>query len=402
MTQINTDPAKINEVLTRGVYEVVTHKELEEKLLSGKQLHLKLGTDVTGPMLHLGHSVVHRKIRDFQELGHKVTLIIGDFTTLIGDHSDKVDMREERTTQAIKSDEESYKEQFFKTVLPESCEVRHNSEWLSPLNFNDIISLAKVFTVGQMLERESFKKRFNEQKPIGLDELLYPLMQGYDSVELNCDVEFGGTDQIFNLLAGRKLMEARGLTPQNTLAMNLLTGSDGRPMGKSLQNYIPINDNPNDMYGKLMSIVDEVIFDYFELVTRIPMSEIEQMRAKVASGANPMEFKKRLALDVVRFYHGPQPATEAQTHFEKTVQGREVANEDIQVLVVESLENVSVLELLKGAGGLSSAEIKRLGEQGGIELDGVKIASAVEKVSFVNGAVLRVGKRRFFKLNKNN
>ena len=398
MTQINTDPVKIREILTRGVYEVVTQKELEQKLLSGKQLHLKLGTDVTGPMLHLGHSVVHRKMRDFQELGHKVTLIIGDFTTLVGDHSDKVDMREERSTEAIKSDEESYKEQFFKTVLPELCEIRHNSEWLSPLNFNDVIELAKVFTVGQMLEREAFKKRFNEQKPIGLDELLYPIMQGYDSVALNCDVEFGGTDQIFNLLAGRKLMEARGMKPQNTVAMRLLTGSDGRPMGKSLQNYIPITAAPNDMYGKLMSIVDEVIFDYFELVTRVPMSEIDEMRAEVKAGSNPMEFKKRLALEVVGFYHGTDMALDAQAHFEKTVQSREVADEDIEDLNVAVLENVSVLDVLRSVEGLSSSEIKRLAEQGGIEIDGQKVQNAVEKMNFKMGSLIKVGKRRYFRI----
>lgn len=398
MTQINTDPVKIREILTRGVYEVVTTKELEQKLLSGKQLHLKLGTDVTGPMLHLGHSVVHRKMRDFQELGHKVTLIIGDFTTLVGDHSDKVDMREERSTSAIKSDEESYKEQFFRTVLPELCEIRHNSEWLSPLNFNDVIELAKVFTVGQMLEREAFKKRFNEQKPIGLDELLYPIMQGYDSVALNCDVEFGGTDQIFNLLAGRKLMEARGMKPQNTVAMRLLTGSDGRPMGKSLQNYIPITAAPNDMYGKLMSIVDEVIFDYFELVTRVPMSEIDEMRAEVKAGSNPMEFKKRLALEVVGFYHGTDMALDAQAHFEKTVQSREVADEDIEDLNVAVLENVSVLDVLRSVEGLSSSEIKRLAEQGGIEIDGQKVQNAVEKMNFKMGSLIKVGKRRYFRI----
>lgn len=398
MTQINTDPVKIREILTRGVYEVVTQKELEQKLLSGKQLHLKLGTDVTGPMLHLGHSVVHRKMRDFQELGHKVTLIIGDFTTLVGDHSDKVDMREERSTSAIKSDEESYKEQFFRTVLPELCEIRHNSEWLSPLNFNDVIELAKVFTVGQMLEREAFKKRFNEQKPIGLDELLYPIMQGYDSVALNCDVEFGGTDQIFNLLAGRKLMEARGMKPQNTVAMRLLTGSDGRPMGKSLQNYIPITAAPNDMYGKLMSIVDEVIFDYFELVTRVPMSEIDEMRAEVKAGSNPMEFKKRLALEVVGFYHGTDMALDAQAHFEKTVQSREVADEDIEDLNVAVLENVSVLDVLRSVEGLSSSEIKRLAEQGGIEIDGQKVQNAVEKMNFKMGSLIKVGKRRYFRI----
>ncbi len=396
--QIDTNPQKIKEILTRGVYEIVTVKELEEKLLSGRQLHLKLGIDVTGPMIHLGHSVIQRKIRDFQELGHKVTLIIGDFTTLVGDHSDKVDMREERAAASIKKDEETYTEQFFKTVLKKNCEIRHNSEWLSELNFNDVIELAKVFTVGQMLEREAFNKRFTAQKPIGLDELLYPLMQGYDSIALKCDVEFGGTDQIFNILAGRKLMEANGLVPQNTFSMRLLTGSDGRPMGKSLKNYIPVNDSPNDMYGKLMSIVDEVIFDYFELITRVPMSEIEDMKKEIANGANPMEFKKRLALDVVTFYHGSKAAENAQEHFEKTVQSREVAAEDVIELKVTSLQDVSLLDILKGTPDLSSGEIKRLSVQGGIEVDGSKVEDPNAKLTLKENDVIRVGKRRYFKI----
>jgi len=398
MVQVDTNPQKIKELLSRGVYEVVSHKDLEEKLLSGKQLHIKLGIDVTGPLIHLGHSVIQRKIRDFQELGHRVTLIIGDFTTLVGDHSDKVDMREERSALIIKTDEETYTEQFFKTVLKENCEIRHNSEWLTPLNFNNVIELAKVFTVGQMLEREAFAKRFSAQKPIGLDELLYPLMQGYDSVALKCDVELGGTDQIFNLLAGRKLMEAKGLVPQNVLSMKLLTGSDGRPMGKSLKNYIPVSDTANDMYGKLMSIVDEVIFDYFELVTRIPLEEIENMKKEVEKGANPMLYKKRLAMEVVSFYHGTASAKDAQTHFEKTVQKREVAEEDVVQLDVESLENVSVLDILRTVKELSSSEIKRLAEQGGIEVDGTRIHSAVTKMSFTKGSLIKVGKRSYFRV----
>src|SRR3989338_5890183 len=191
--QINTDPEKIEEILTRGVHAIYTKDELREKLLSGKQLHLKLGTDVTGPLLTLGHSVVHRKMRDFQELGHKVTLVIGDFTTLVGDHSDKVDMRKETTTEQIKKDEQEYKQQFFKTVMEEQTEIRRNSEWLKDLDFNDVIHLAKQFTVSQLLEREAFMIRYKAQKPIGLDEFLYPLMQGYDSVALKCDVEFSET-----------------------------------------------------------------------------------------------------------------------------------------------------------------------------------------------------------------
>src|SRR3989338_9869 len=219
MQKISTDKDKINEILTRGVREIYTTDELREKLLLGKQLHLKLGTDVTGPLLHLGHTVVHRKLRDFQELGHKVTLIIGDFTTLVGDHSDKVDMRAEKDSLNISADERNYKEQFFKTVFSDQTEIRHNSEWLTKLNFNDVINLSKQFTIAQMLEREAFAQRFNKKSPIGMDEFLYPLMQGYDSVALKCDVEFGGTDQTFNLLAGRKLMPVFGLDPQSAMVM---------------------------------------------------------------------------------------------------------------------------------------------------------------------------------------
>src|SRR3989338_1052762 len=243
--QVNTDEKKIDEILTRGVHEVYTKEELQKKLLSGKQLHIKLGTDVTGAFLHLGHAVMHRKLRDLQELGHQVTLIIGDFTTLVGDHSDKVDMRAEITPEEIKKNEQEYKQQFFKTVMEEQTEIRRNSEWLKDLDFNDVIHLAKQFTVSQLLEREAFMIRYKAQKPIGLDEFLYPLMQGYDSVALKCDVEFGGTDQTFNLLAGRKLMPVFGLDPQSAMVMKLLTGSDGRPMVKSLKNYIPVSDNPN-------------------------------------------------------------------------------------------------------------------------------------------------------------
>lgn len=380
------------------MYEIVSRKELEGKLLSGKQLHLKLGIDVTGPLIHLGHSVIQRKIRDFQELGHKVTLIIGDFTTLVGDHSDKVDMRDERDHISISKDEETYKDQFFKTVLKENTEVRHNSEWLSQLDFNDVIGLAKVFTVGQMLEREAFNKRFTSQKPIGLDELLYPLMQGYDSIALKCDVEFGGTDQIFNLLAGRKLMEAKGLVPQNTLAMNLLTGSDGRPMGKSLKNYIPVNDSPNDMFGKLMSIVDEVIFDYFELVTRVPMEDIEGMKQEVANGANPMAFKKELALNIVEFYHGKEEALKAQDHFQKTVQNKEVEMDDLLDITVKT-NTSTILDVLKEDSGLSSGDLKRLITQGGVEIDGVKITDYTKSLELKSGMLIKVGKRKYFRVN---
>ena len=389
--------AEIEEILTRGVHEIFTKKELKEKLMGGKKLHLKLGTDVTGPNLHLGHTVVHRKLRDFQELGHKVTLIIGDFTTLVGDHSDKVDMRGETSADQIKNDEETYKDQFFKTVIKEQTEIRHNSEWLKDLRFNDVISLAKHFTIAQMLERETFWDRFKEKSPIGIDEFLYPLMQGYDSVELKCDVEFGGTDQTFNILAGRKLTEVMLGEPQVGFIMKLLTGSDGRPMGKSLKNFIPITDSANDMYGKIMSIVDGVIFEYFELVTRVPMKEIGEMEKQVKMGANPMEFKKRLAREIVGFYHGEKEAKAAELHFEKTVQRGEVPDE---MVVVVAKPKETLLATLKLALGdkVSSAEIKRVASQSGVEVNGIKITDFNQPLENKSGDIIKFKKREFIQI----
>lgn len=398
MTKINTDPKLIDDILTRGVHDIFTKEDLKQRLLSGKQLHLKLGTDVTGPLLHLGHSVVHRKIRDFQELGHRVTLIIGDFTTLVGDHSDKVDMRGETTAEDIKRNEQNYVDQFCKTVYKENLEIRHNSEWLKPLNFNDVIGLAKNFTISQMLERETFMLRYKGQKPIGLDEFMYPLMQGYDSVALNCDVEFGGTDQTFNLLAGRQLMESFKQKPQIAFITKLLTGSDGRPMGKSLKNFIPIMDNPTDMYGKIMSIVDEVIWEYFELVTRIPISEIEEMKKAVKEGDNPMRYKKLLAKDVTSFYHGVKLAQEAEINFESSVQNKEILEENISPSPAPD-ENTTLLEYLKTivSNKYSSGEIKRTIEQGGVEINGVKTTNFDAKIPSDPQTVIKFGKREFFR-----
>lgn len=398
MANIDTNPQKINDILTRGVHDVFTREELEKKLLSGKQLNIKLGVDVTGPNLHLGHGVIHRKLRDFQELGHKVTFIIGDFTTLVGDHSDKVDMRPETNKEEILENEKSYKQQFFKSVLEELTDVRHNSEWLSSLDFKEVIHLAKQFTISQMLDRETFLKRYQEQKPIGLDEFLYPLMQGYDSVAIDADVELGGTDQTFNLLTGRKLMPVFGKEAQNAISMKLLVGSDGRPMGKSLKNYIPILDSANDMYRKLMSIVDEVIFDYFELLTRIPMEEISEMQQAVKNGENPMIFKKILALDITSFYHGLKSAKEAQDYFERTIQNKEALEE-----IALNISSISALELglhIKQILGLniSNSEVRRIIEQGGFELNSEKITDLDFLVNPKTGDAIKLGKRVFFRV----
>jgi len=393
---INTDPKKIDEILSRGVSAIYNTDELRKRLLSGKQLHLKFGTDVTGPLIHLGHTVVHRKIRDFQELGHRVTLIIGDYTTLIGDHSDKVDMREDRTIETIKEDEKTYTEQFFKTVIPELTIIRHNSEWLGKLSFNDVIHLAKQFTVAQMIERENFKLRFDSGKPIKVSEFLYPLMQGFDSVELRCDVEFGGTDQTFNILAGRHLMEVFDLEPQIGFLVKLLPGNDGRKMGKSLKNFIPVTADPTQMYSMLMQIVDEVIVEYFELITRVPMEEVREIQSKIRSGENPMQFKKQLAKEVVSFYHGEEEANEAQSEFEKVVQNKDYSD------VAETFElkhPMDIIDLmLKLNFASSKSEARRL-----IDQKAVKIGDyTIEKFDAIidKEGLLRVGKRKMIKLVK--
>lgn len=329
MNNIVTDKNKIDEVLTRGVHDLFTKEELVKKLTSGKPLIIKLGTDVTGSDLHLGHTVMHRKVRDFQELGHSVVLIIGDYTVLVGDHSDKLDMRKERNVKDIEKDLKGYEDQFFMTVLKKGTKIMKNSTWLKKLNFGDVVGLAKQFSVAQLLDRETFLIRYKGGKAIGLDEFLYPLMQGYDSVAIGADIELGATDQTFNILAGRVLTQSMSKKGQQCgITMKLLLGSDGRPMGKSLENYIPLKASPDDMYGKIMSIADSVMFDYFELITRIPMKEIEQMKIMVASGENPMQFKKILAHDVVSFYHGEEKAKKASESFTSTFSKKEEVKEN--------------------------------------------------------------------------
>jgi tyrosyl-tRNA synthetase len=394
--KINTDPKKIEEILNRGVAVIYNKEELRELLLSGKQLHLKLGTDVTGPMIHLGHAVVQRKLRDFQELGHKVTLIIGDYTTLIGDHSDKVDMREDRTIHTISEDEKTYTEQFFKTVNPELTEIRHNSEWLGKLSFNDVIHLAKQFTVAQMIERENFKLRFDAGKPIKVSEFLYPTMQGFDSVELNCDVEFGGTDQTFNILAGRHLMEVFGQKPQIGFTVKLLTGNDGRKMGKSFKNFIPVMAEDNEMYSMLMQIVDDVIVEYFELITRIPMEEVNEIAEKIKAGENPMHFKKRLAFEVVNFYHGEEKAKQAQEEFERIVQNKDFS----QIKETFDLKQpMNIIDLIIATNfAQSKSEARRLVEQKAVSLNGKIIESFDYSVQ--EEGLFRVGKKKLVNLKK--
>ncbi len=393
---IITDEKRIEEILSRGVHDIFGREELKKKLLSGKKLQIKLGTDVTGKDLHLGHSVVHRKLRDLQELGHQVTLIVGDFTTIVGDHSDKVDMRGETNEKEIKEKEKTYKEQFFKTVHKAGTKIKHNSLWLNKLSLKKYLSMAKAYSIQQMFDRETFKKRFNEGKTIGFDEWSYPLMQGYDSVILKCDLELGGTDQTFNLLAGRKLMPLFGVEAQSAIAMKLLLGSDGKPMGKSLENYIPIIAGADDMYGKVMSIVDDVIWDYFELITRVPMKKIEEMKGEVDRGENPMKFKKILAKEIVSFYHGEQKAEEAEKNWENVFSKKEIPDEmeEIASSVGELLADV----LVKNKILVSKGEWRRLIEGNAVH-DLIKKQNMKDPNAKVSSElILKIGKKRFVKI----
>lgn len=393
---IITDEKRIDEILSRGVHDIFGREELKKKLLSGKKLHIKLGTDVTGRNLHLGHSVIHRKLRDFQELGHEVTLIIGDFTTIVGDHSDKVDMRGETNEKEIKENEKTYKEQFFKTVLKTGTKIKHNSEWLNKLTLKKYLFMTKAYSIQQMFDRETFKKRFNEGKTIGFDEWSYPIMQGYDSVILKCDLELGGTDQTFNLLAGRKLMPLFKIEPQSALVMKLLLGSDGRPMGKSLENYIPINAVAEDMYGKIMSIVDGVIWDYFELVTRVSINEIKNMKLEVENGENPMKFKKVLAKEIVSFYHGEKKAKEAQDNWEKVFSKKEIP-EEMEEFFAKKDEVLSDF-LVKNKILNSKGEWRRLVEGRGVH-DLEKKENILDfNFKITENIILKIGKKRFLKI----
>lgn len=398
MANVITDTKKIEEVLSRGVHDLFTKEELMKKLTSGKRLTIKLGTDVTGGELHLGHSVMHRKMRDFQELGHNAVMIIGDYTVLVGDHSDKVDMRSDRSSKDIEKDLSGFKDQFFMTVIKKGTKVLRNSKWLKKLSLGDVINLTKNFTVSQLLDRETFLLRYKSGKPIGLDEFLYPIMQGYDSVAIKADIELGATDQTFNILAGRVLTEHLNKAPQCGITMKLLLGSDGRPMGKSLGNYIPLKSSPSDMYGKIMSIVDGVIFDYFELVTRVPMDEINKMKSEVQSGANPMIYKKKLAHEVVSFYHGTKKADEAENDFENTFKKGDIPKDTKKVKVQIKAPIVDIL--IKNKVVSSKAEFRRLIESGAITFKGsLEEKKIIDPHSLADeSGSLKIGKKRFIKI----
>ncbi len=373
-------------------------QELRERLKEGRPLRVYCGYDPTAPDLHLGHTVTMRRLRLFQELGHQAIFVIGDYTALIGDPSGRDRARPRPTREQVQANARTYVQQAFKILDPERTEVRYNGEWLSKLSYEEFIFLAAQVTVQQFLARENFAKRYAEGDAIWLHELLYPLAQGYDAVMLRADVQIGGTDQLFNLLVGRKIQEAYGLPPQICITFPILVGTDGKiRMSKSMGNYIGVDEPPEVMYGKVMSIPDEAMPNYFDLVTRWSPKEIAQIKAAIADGSlHPMEAKKRLAWEIVDIFHGREAADAAAEHFRRVFQERQLPP-DMPIWKLQ--EPVNIVDLIYAAGMTrSKSDARRLIQQGSVLLDGVKVTSIETVVEPGKETVLRVGNRGFLRL----
>lgn len=390
----------------KNTTHVINEDELKRKLQSGRSLSVKFGVDPTAPHVTLGWAVVFRKLRDFQQLGHKACLVIGDFTARIGDPSGKSKTRPQLTSEEVKNHTDSVLQQIYKILDPEKTEIYFNNDWLGKMSFEDVLKLASHYTVARMLERDDFTIRLREDKPIALHEILYPLCQGYDSVHLKADIELGGNDQLFNHLVGRHLMSHYGLEPQVIILSPLLVGTDGKEkMSQSLGNYISITDSPNDMYGKTMSIPDQLIQNWFELTTDVPHEEITDLISQMHSGAlNPRDAKRRLAREIVTLYHGKEAAEEADAFFIKTFSQRQQPVEaEIAPIPSEfsGMDKISLAHLINALGMTkSNAEARRLMIAGGVKLGLEKIAdpTSVFPPSELDGKILRVGKHQFRKI----
>ena len=390
-------------VIKRGTVEIVPEDDLIEKLKKSrkvnKPLRIKLGCDPTRPDLHLGHSVILRKLRQFQDLGHHVILIIGDFTALIGDPTGQNKTRPSLTEEEIKENARTYLDQAGKILIGDRTEIVYNSDWLSDMKFQDVILLSSKMTVARMIERDDFSKRYKNNESISLHEFLYPLAQGQDSVYLKSDVELGGTDQKFNLLVGRDLQKDDGQDPQVCLMMPLLVGTDGSmKMSKSYDNYIGIDEPANDMYGKSLSIPDDLMYSYYELVTDISTDELESVKERIEK--DPRNTKHDLAFTITRMYHGEKAAKEARKYFEQTVINKNIPD-DAPELTFKVGSTHRLLDIISDANLTSSnGETKRMMKQGGVSLDDDKIKSPGHEITFLSGDefALKVGKRNFAKL----
>ena len=396
------DKAQIDSFLKRGVANVIVESEFRARLEEGTPLRLKMGFDPSAPDLHVGHAVGLRKLRQLQEMGHTVVIIVGDWTAQIGDPSGKSQTRPMLTREEVLANAETYLAQFFKIVDRQRAEVRWQSDWFGPFTLTDVIKLTSRFTVAQFLQRDDFASRFERNQPIAITELLYPLLQAYDSVEIESDVEFGGTDQMFNLLVGRDLQEKMGQRPQQCFLVPLLPGTDGvQKMSKSLGNYIGIDEQPNEIYGKTMSLPDTMIFPYFDALTDVTDGELMEIRNAIDNDVgNPMELKKRLAYDLVAQFHDAEAARKSETFFERTIQGRQMP----ETMPMFRLPPASELKgkrlsdiIVQAELAPSGAQAKRLIDQGGVRLDDVQITENVGAETLHVG-VLQVGRRRMVRL----
>ena len=384
-------------LLRRGADEIIHEEELRERLNRGRPLRVKAGFDPTAPDLHLGHTVLINKLRQFQDLGHHIMFLIGDFTGLIGDPSGRNVTRKPLTPEELSVNAQTYREQVFRILDPDKTEICFNSTWCSELGSAGMIRLAGQYTVARMLERDDFKKRYAANQPISVHEFLYPLVQGYDSVVMRADVELGGTDQLFNLLVGRELQKEAGQPPQIVLTMPILEGLDGvQKMSKSLQNYVAIDDTPEDMFGKLMSVSDELMWRYFELLSFRTLADIEKLKKTVAEGANPRDIKVQLADELVTRFHGGEAAKRAQEAFTRQFSQGQLPEDMPEIELESGVEGLLIGQVLKEAKLTpSTSEALRLIAQGAVRIDGEKVASRDARIAPGTACVIQVGKRRF-------
>ncbi|WP_088330490.1 tyrosine--tRNA ligase [Lacimicrobium sp. SS2-24] len=383
--------------IRRGAEEILIEDELAEKLKQGKPLRIKAGFDPTAPDLHLGHTVLINKLRAFQQLGHEVIFLIGDFTGLIGDPTGKNVTRKPLTQEEVLANAETYKQQVFKILDPEKTQIRFNSEWMNEVGAAGMIKLAARQTVARMLERDDFKKRYSSGQPIAIHEFLYPLVQGWDSVALQADVELGGTDQRFNLLMGRELQKDEGQSPQTVLMMPLLEGLDGvQKMSKSLGNYIGITDSPTEMFGKIMSISDELMWRYYDLLSFRALEDIAALKQRVADGANPRDIKIELAKEIIERFHDQNAAEAAHADFTKRFSKNAMPDEMPEIEITLNAEGVAIGNLLKQANLVSStSEAVRMIKQSAVKIDGDKVTDTRLVLTEKGQAVYQVGKRKF-------
>ena len=389
--------------IRRGVEEILVEAELIERLESGKSLRVKVGFDPTAPDLHLGHTVLINKMRQFQDLGHEIIFLIGDFTGMIGDPSGKNATRPALSREEIDQNALTYKEQVFKILDPDKTIVDFNSRWGNELGAEGMIRLASRYTVARMLERDDFSTRYRDGQPIAVHEFLYPLMQGYDSVALKADVELGGTDQKFNLLVGRELQKQYGLEPQIVLTVPLLEGLDGvQKMSKSLGNSVGITESPVEMYGKLMSISDELMWRYFELLSFRPLTDIKGLQEDVTAGANPRDVKYQLAHEIVERFHSASDAVKAHQSFVNQFQRGETPEDIVEVDIDNQGKDMPVANVIKSAGlAESTSEVYRLMAQGAVRIDGERVDDPKLTIKTGVSALFRVGKRRFARIRVN-